>query len=1311
VGIALGVWAVAAFAAAEAGGPGRPVGQAAWAPELYGLCMETHDARQRSIPQQAQMLRELGFDGAAYPLWLDESLDKNLKTLDAAGLKVYMLYASVNVDPAAPPFDPRLPAAIGKLKGRPATICLLLHGFPPGDPRGEAPAVKILRQLGDLAARSGVRVSIYHHTGDWTASLLYALKIVKMANHPQVGVNFNLCHWLMVDGDKDYRPVLRENARRIFAVTICGAKLGSKTWTNGLIQPLDQGDFDNRALLGTLREAGYRGPIGLMCYGIPGDAAEHLQRSMKVWKTWQSQRAAKAEDKAYVRRTRSQLALGNRFLEIIFDMAGEPCSAIRLVNKLSGRTIPISADSFSLGIEGRGSVRRDNFLGASPSDQPIPGGKRIVVKLSDSFFFRPVSVAITFELRDNDHFLRRRLEMTSNQPLPLRRVEAWIVGLPGKAIHQGFGEPVFLEDTFWGLEFPAAENSYHDGAVHLVQHPGRTIGSFISKTAVLGVSEPGRVAQRFQQYVESFRVTPEKTALFVNYNTWWTLMPPTEKNCLELVDLFRRKLFEPYGESVDTFTLDDGWDDKNSLWAIRGDRFPHGFGPLVKALAGIHARLGIWLSPSSGYSHAPWLSTHGYEGNSNPWFCCQSGPNYRKAIIARVCELARQYQVAFFKFDGFSATCDAPGHGHLPGPYAQEANVDAYIELLGAVRAVRPGIYLDPTCGIWLSPWWLRYADSLWGSVSGDYPDIIVPAPILRDSATTTRDGVFRQRCAEHPGYPPAAIEHLGIIVITPEKWEDNAMIVAGRGCRLLTLYIDPKFFVKGDRDWAFLASLLRWVRHNARTLQQITPILGDPMRREPYGYAHFHRERGILALRNPFVEPRVAEVKLDQSAGWTPPGQQQAPAVPGTFLARVVYPRYEVLGRRLHYGDTLRVPLAAYETAVVEIEPLPADRPELMGVRAEAAECRGGRVTYTVYGRPGQRIAAALAGPFRPTSATQDGRPITPGGEGGQVQIPLVFPGECRSPAVSGGRLDVSTSGGTWQIAGRCQADVPPGAKAKVHLLCDPRSRPTARLCCEARVNGQPAAVQAVLPPANPGPSEAAHTWTWFSFDLPEGHSHFAVTVRPERGTAALARGEIGWWLWTEQPLRKSTVALEFDRPLGNHPPQPLPLPIAMATEREVIAIESCKAFRAGSPWPEVGQKVVYLDEVPAEEVALPLGCLQLNKSWWEKEMIVCGRKFTRGLGTHANSRIAYDLSDGHFQSFRCLVGRDEHAGDGRVVFEVWLDGKRVFNSGPMTRATPPKECRVDVRGARLLELRALDGGDGISGDHADWAEAQLLR
>ena len=69
-------------------------------------------------------------------------------------------------------------------------------------------------------------------------------------------------------------------------MTICGATRGAKTWTNGLIRPLDEGDFDNHALVAYLREIGYRGPIGAMCYGIPGKPEEYLPRTLKMLKAW-----------------------------------------------------------------------------------------------------------------------------------------------------------------------------------------------------------------------------------------------------------------------------------------------------------------------------------------------------------------------------------------------------------------------------------------------------------------------------------------------------------------------------------------------------------------------------------------------------------------------------------------------------------------------------------------------------------------------------------------------------------------------------------------------------------------------------------------------------------------------------------------------------------------------------------------------------------------------------------------------------------------------------------------------------------------
>jgi hypothetical protein len=130
---------------------------AAAAPKLYGFCMEMHDARKRTLPEQAAMLRELGFDGVGYPLWLDDQLWQNLAELDRAGLPVYLMYASASVAPDKPAYDERLEAAIRRLRGRPTTVGITLRGLPPGDPRGMDAAVKTLRRLGDVAAEAGLQ--------------------------------------------------------------------------------------------------------------------------------------------------------------------------------------------------------------------------------------------------------------------------------------------------------------------------------------------------------------------------------------------------------------------------------------------------------------------------------------------------------------------------------------------------------------------------------------------------------------------------------------------------------------------------------------------------------------------------------------------------------------------------------------------------------------------------------------------------------------------------------------------------------------------------------------------------------------------------------------------------------------------------------------------------------------------------------------------------------------------------------------------------------------------------------------------------
>jgi sugar phosphate isomerase/epimerase len=96
---------------------------------------------------------------------------------------------------------------------------------------------------------------------------------------------FNLCHWLRVDKSRDYRSLLKQAMPRLWAVSINGAdNFDEKPGWSHYIQPLDKGSFDVGGLLKTLKELGYTGPIGLQCYGIGGDAREHLTTSMAAWR-------------------------------------------------------------------------------------------------------------------------------------------------------------------------------------------------------------------------------------------------------------------------------------------------------------------------------------------------------------------------------------------------------------------------------------------------------------------------------------------------------------------------------------------------------------------------------------------------------------------------------------------------------------------------------------------------------------------------------------------------------------------------------------------------------------------------------------------------------------------------------------------------------------------------------------------------------------------------------------------------------------------------------------------------------------------
>jgi sugar phosphate isomerase/epimerase len=252
---------------------------------FFAFCVDTHDAKKRNLEQQAAMLKELGYAGVGH-LWLD-NIAERLKTLDAAGLRLFQITMTVDISKDKDPFDQRFKEVMPLLKGRQVQFALLMQGMKPSDPAGDQPAVRILRQMADLAQPAGAELLLYPHTGDWIERIEDAVRIAEKVDRPNVGVMFNLCHWLRVSKDRNYRAALAQAKPLLRAVSLNGAdELDPQPGWSRYIQPLGRGSFDMPSFLKTLSELGYAGPIGLQCYGIPGDVQEHLAESMKAWRSY-----------------------------------------------------------------------------------------------------------------------------------------------------------------------------------------------------------------------------------------------------------------------------------------------------------------------------------------------------------------------------------------------------------------------------------------------------------------------------------------------------------------------------------------------------------------------------------------------------------------------------------------------------------------------------------------------------------------------------------------------------------------------------------------------------------------------------------------------------------------------------------------------------------------------------------------------------------------------------------------------------------------------------------------------------------------
>lgn len=250
-------------------------GQPSFAPPFYPF---QNGVKSETPEEGARVLKQLGYDGIGSVYGKD--LATHLKAYEKAGLRVFSIYVGGKLGGDGHSYDPVVSEAIASLKGSKTIVELYVQK---GNESTDEQAVAFVREIADQAKASGLRVVLYPHTGFYVATAGDALRIAKASGRDNVGVAFNLCHFLKVEPQSDVRKTLAEIRPYLWSVSTCGADTEGTSWQQ-LIRPLDEGSFDQASLLRHLREVGYQGPVGLQCYAIKIDPQENLQRSITAWK-------------------------------------------------------------------------------------------------------------------------------------------------------------------------------------------------------------------------------------------------------------------------------------------------------------------------------------------------------------------------------------------------------------------------------------------------------------------------------------------------------------------------------------------------------------------------------------------------------------------------------------------------------------------------------------------------------------------------------------------------------------------------------------------------------------------------------------------------------------------------------------------------------------------------------------------------------------------------------------------------------------------------------------------------------------------
>ncbi len=637
--------------------------------------------------------------------------------------------------------------------------------------------------------------------------------------------------------------------------------------------------------------------------------------------------------KANAKAAPARLSLANAVLGADWDFGGQKFADMRISNRLDGTSLS-APNLFVITLKDGREIKssdfrvagapKTEFIKAAPNSSRLAeriAGRQVVVELDDTA--RSLHATWRGILRDGSNYVQQELTLRTNKTdVPITAVQMIGLTSPGIVVVGTVkGSPVVVGNTFAGFEHPLSTCKVEQDRAQcsLARELPLRAGQSVTYSSVVGVAPAGQMRRAFLNYLERERAHPYRT--FLHYNSWYDLgyfNKYGEADALEVIEKFGTELTTKRGVKLDSFLFDDGWDNPTTLWAFHSG-FPNGFLPLTKAAAKFDAAPGVWMSPWGGYGkpreeRLKFGKEAGFETTERGGFAL-SGPKYYERFREITMDMVRKYGVNQFKIDGTGNADRVVAGSQFDSDFA------AAINLIRDLRTVKPDIYINLTTGTYPSPFWLRYADSIW---RGGEDHSFAGVGSDRQQWITYRDGdVYKRVVQRGPLFPLNSLMLHGLIYAKHAKkldtdpnhdFADEIHDYFGTGTQLQEMYITPALL--SQADWDMLAEAAKWSRANASVLVDTHWIGGDPNKLEVYGWASWSPKKTILVLRNPSDKPQSFPV--DAAKAFELP-----PSAAKTYSARSPWANdAQQLPIELRAGQEHMFELKPFEVLVLDVLP-----------------------------------------------------------------------------------------------------------------------------------------------------------------------------------------------------------------------------------------------------------------------------------------------------------------------------------------------------------------------------------------------------